>query len=149
MTDPAYRPDPATRPNTVTWALRLWLISGALLVVIGVTTLVLSLFDGGWDMGVIAVEFMVTAVGLAYVALARRAFCEPQWRGALAALTVVAVAMLLILAVGFRSPGLAVVLAAAVIGLFGSLFAYRPDADAWFTGKDPDDEPAPKSKKRR
>ena len=44
--------------------------------------------------------------------------------------------MLLVLTIGFQSPGLAGVLAAAVIGLGGTILAYRPASDAWFNGRD-------------
>ncbi|MFT3716832.1 MAG: hypothetical protein QM774_13080 [Gordonia sp. (in: high G+C Gram-positive bacteria)] len=143
------RPDPATRPPTVTWALRLWLISGGLLIVLGVASIITNIVGSGWDFGVVAVAILVAVVGLAYVLLARKAYCEPQWRGALAALTIVAVAMLLVLTVGFQAAGLAVVLFAAVIGLFGSILAYRPDADAWFNGRDPNEPKPEKSGKKR
>lgn len=126
------KPDPAIRPNTVRWALRLWLTSGFLIAALGVVFIVLSLLETGWHLDRIAVAVLVLAVGLAYISLARKAYCVPQWRGSLAALTVVAVIMLLVLTIGFQSPALALILFAAVIGLAGSILAYRPDADAWF-----------------
>lgn len=133
-----YRPDPAARPTQVMWALRLWLISGALLIALGVWGVVATMLDTGWDFGVIAVAVLFIVVGAAYIVLSRNACTIVQWRGALAALTCVVVAMLLVLTIGFADASLALVLAASVVGLFGSLLAYRPEADAWFTGRDLD-----------
>ncbi|WP_298446466.1 hypothetical protein [Gordonia sp. (in: high G+C Gram-positive bacteria)] len=133
MTDAATaKPDPARRPNTVRWALRLWLTSGVLLMILGVISIITSAFGAGWHLGDLAVAVIVVGIGLVYASLARKAYCQPQWRGSLAALTVVVVIMVLVLTIGYQSPGLAVVLAAAVVGLAGSILAYRPDADAWF-----------------
>ncbi|MFM9378422.1 hypothetical protein [Gordonia sp. VNK21] len=133
-----YKPDPANRPTQVMWALRLWLISGALLIALGVWGVVATMLDTGWDFGVIAVAVLFIVVGAAYIVLSRNACTIVQWRGALAALTCVVVAMLLVLTIGFADASLALVLAASVVGLFGSLLAYRPEADAWFTGRDLD-----------
>jgi len=132
------KPDPANRPTQVMWALRLWLISGALLIALGVWGVVATMLDTGWDFGVIAVAVLFIVVGAAYIVLSRNACTIVQWRGALAALTCVVVAMLLVLTIGFADASLALVLAASVVGLFGSLLAYRPEADAWFTGRDLD-----------
>ncbi len=129
-------PDPATRPGSVRWALRLWLLSGLLLAALGVSAIVTTVLDAGWDFGLLAVAVLVLVVGLIYVSLSRKACRAQQWRGSLAALTCVVVVMLLVLTIGFGSPGLSTVLGAAVIGMIGSALAYRPDADAWFNGRD-------------
>ncbi|MFT4086808.1 MAG: hypothetical protein QM658_06565 [Gordonia sp. (in: high G+C Gram-positive bacteria)] len=132
-------PDPAKRPKLVTWALRLWVASGVLLIAIGVLAEISTAVNVGLRFGELAIGVLVVIVGAAYCLLARRAYTgHVQWRGSLAALTCVVVAMLLIVTIGFASAGFAVLLAAAVIGLFGSLLAYRPEADAWFNGKDDD-----------
>ncbi|MFT3661141.1 MAG: hypothetical protein QM809_06995 [Gordonia sp. (in: high G+C Gram-positive bacteria)] len=128
-------PDPATRPVSVRWAFGLWTAAGVLLAALGAVSLVTELWSG-WHLGLMAVEVLVAAVGAAYIMLARRAMCRQQWRGALAALTFVVVVMLLVLTIGFRSSGLAVVLAVAVLGFWGTVLAYRPKADAWFNGRD-------------
>lgn len=133
---PAFVPDLATRPGSVRWALRLWLLSGLLLAGLGVSAIVTALLDAGWDFGLLAVAVLVLVVGLIYISLSRKACRTQQWRGSLAALTCVVVAMLLVLTIGFGSPGLSAVLGAAVIGIIGSALAYRPDADAWFNGRD-------------
>lgn len=141
----AYVPDLATRPSTVRWAQRLWLVSGALLVALGVVSIVTTLLDTGWHLDVLALGVLVLGVGTGYLLLSRKACRVPQWRGSLAALSGVAVVMLLVLTIGFQSPSLAVLLAAAVIGLAATILAYRPDADAWFTGKDrTGDQPDPR-----
>ena len=137
---PGYVPDPATRPTQVRWAFGLWLLSGLLLVVLGVISLVAEAFQSRWNLGVLAVEVLIGAVGLAYILLARKATCVPQWRGSLAALTFVVVVMVLVLTIGFQSPGLAVVLAVTTIGFAGTVLAYRPKADAWFNGSESDEQ---------
>jgi len=133
-----YKPDPADRPQQVIWARRLWLISGGLLIGLGIWGVIATVLDTGWDLGIISVAVIMAVVGFAYIALARNACAVPQWRGSLAALTCVVVIMLLVLTIGFADPSLALVLGAAVLGLFGSILAYRPEADAWFTGRDLD-----------
>ncbi|GAA4744516.1 hypothetical protein MUG78_03660 [Gordonia alkaliphila] len=131
----AYHPDPATRPTQVRWAFRLWLGSGVLLVALGVYLLIASLFETAWHLDRLAVEVLVIILGLAYISLARKACMGAQWRGSLAALTSVVAVMLLVLTVGFQSGLLAAVFAASVVGLAATILAYRPAADAWFTGK--------------
>ncbi|GAA3951234.1 hypothetical protein [Gordonia caeni] len=132
----AFTPDPATRPKTVRWALRLWLVSGVLLVALGVVSIITTLLGAGWHLDVLGIGVLVIILGLCYLMLSRKACLVPQWRGSLAALSGVSVVMLLVLTIGFQSPGLAGVLAAAVIGLGGTILAYRPTADAWFNGRD-------------
>ncbi|GAC56852.1 hypothetical protein GOHSU_14_00190 [Gordonia hirsuta DSM 44140 = NBRC 16056] len=140
MTKPpwGFSPDLATRPPLVRWAFRLWLTSGVLLAALGVISIVTSALDAGWPLGVLAVAVLILAVGLTYISLIRKACRGPQARGIMAALTIVVTVMILVLTIGFQSGPLAVVLVAAVIGLIGTILAYRPSADDWFTGKDSD-----------
>lgn len=140
MTDQTvtYQPDPSTRPTQVRWAFRLWLGSGALLLALGAYLLIASFFDAGWHLDRIAIEILVMLVGLTYISLSRKACSGAQWRGSLAALTSVVAVMLLVLTIGFQSGLLAVVFAASVVGLGATILAYRPVANAWFTGKPTD-----------
>ncbi|MGB6246543.1 hypothetical protein [Gordonia sp. (in: high G+C Gram-positive bacteria)] len=130
------RPDPSERPALVVWALRLWMLSGALLIVLGVLGIVDDLVKLGFDFGVLAIDVLITVLGVAYFLLGAKTYRGAlQWRSSLSALTCVVVVMLLPLTIGFRSAGLAIVLASAVVGLVGSVLAYRPAADRWFTCK--------------
>ncbi|WP_050792794.1 hypothetical protein [Gordonia neofelifaecis] len=143
------RPDPKDRPVLVVWALRLWMISGALLIALGVLGVIADAIKLGFDFGVLAIDVLVMLLGLAYLLLGAKTYRGAvQWRSSLSALTCVVVAMLLPLTIGFQSGGLAIVLASAVIGLFGSVLAYRPPADRWFKcqlGDCPDDPPVANS----
>lgn len=125
-------PDLATRPRIVKWALAAWLVSGCLLIALGVLSAVTTALGTGWHLGRLTVAVIVVGVGLIIVSLSRKACRVPQWRGSLAALTLVATVVMMVLSIGFGSAALAVVLFAAVIGLVGSVLAYRPEADAWF-----------------
>lgn len=143
------RPDPKDRPSQVVWAFRLWLTSGALLIALGVLAVVADTVNLGLEFGVLAVDCLVIILGVGYFLLAAKTYRGAvEWRSSLSALTCVVVAMLLPLTIGFQSGGLAVVLASAVIGLFGSLLAYRPLADKWFKcqlGDCQQDEPSEKA----
>ncbi|QRY61768.1 hypothetical protein JVX90_15340 [Gordonia sp. PDNC005] len=130
------KPDPKDRPTLVVWAMRLWMISGALLIALGVLTVVDQSVNVGLEFGPLAIGVLIILLGVAYLLLGAKTYRgELQWRSSLSALTCVVVAMLLPLTIGFQSGGLAVVLACAVIGLAGSLLAYRPRADKWFNCK--------------
>jgi hypothetical protein len=130
------KPDPKDRPTLVVWAMRLWMISGALLIALGVLTVVDQSVNVGLEFGPLAIGVLIILLGVAYLLLGAKTYRgELQWRSSLSALTCVVVAMLLPLTIGFQSGGLAVALACAVIGLAGSLLAYRPRADKWFNCK--------------
>lgn len=130
------KPDPNDRPSLVVWALRLWMISGALLIALGVLTVIDRWVSVGLEFGPLAIGVLIALVGVAYFMLGAKTYRgELQWRSSLSALTCVIVALLLPLTIGFQSSGLAVVLAVAVIGLAGSVLAYRPASDAWFNCK--------------
>ncbi len=132
----APKPDPRDRPTLVVWAMRLWMISGALLIALGVLTVVDQFANVGLKFGPLATGVLIILLGVAYLLLGAKTYRgELQWRSSLSALTCVVVAMLLPLTIGFQSSGLAVVLACAVIGLAGSLLAYRPKSDQWFNCK--------------
>ncbi|WP_132992245.1 hypothetical protein [Gordonia zhaorongruii] len=129
----AEKPDPNDRPSLVVWALRLWMLSGALLIALGVLTIIDHSVNFGFEFGPLAIGVLIVLLGVAYFLLGANTYRgELQWRSSLSALTCVVVAMLLPLTIGFQSPGLAIVLAVAVIGLVGSILAYRPKSDAWF-----------------
>ncbi|GED99667.1 hypothetical protein nbrc107696_01140 [Gordonia spumicola] len=127
------KPDPKERPALVVWAMRLWMLSGALLIALGVLGIVDQSVNVGLEFGPLALGVLVVVLGVAYLLLGAKTYRgELQWRSSLSALTCVVVAMLLPLTIGFQSSGLAVVLACAVVGLAGSLLAYRPQSDKWF-----------------
>ncbi|ALG85875.1 hypothetical protein ACH46_17020 [Gordonia phthalatica] len=130
------RPDPRDRPTQVVWALRLWMIAGGLLIALGAFGVVADAVSLGFDFGVLALDFLIAILGVVYLLLGAKTYRGAvQWRSSLSALTCVVVAMLLPLTIGFQSAGLAIVLAVAVVGLFGSVLAYRPPADRWFKCK--------------
>ncbi|MGP3705953.1 hypothetical protein [Gordonia paraffinivorans] len=132
-------PDPAQRPKLVVWAYRCWLASGVLMVLLGALVVVVSVFDDSGTVASGALGVLVLIVGLAYILLGSKAFTgDVRWRSSLSALTLVVVAMLLFLSVGLGSPLFALTLLAGVIGLLGSLLAYRPESEFWFTGKEPE-----------
>ena len=88
---------------------------------------------------------MVAVVGVGYILLGSKAYTgDARWRSSLAALTLVVVAMLLFLSLGMNF--FAFPLLAGIIGLFGSLLAYRPPAETWYTGKEPEPK-TPRSRK--
>ncbi|QUD85779.1 hypothetical protein J8M97_18805 [Gordonia polyisoprenivorans] len=120
------------------WAYRCWLSAGALLVILGVVYAVLAVIVPGPTLLPVGIGVLIAAIGAAEAFIGTKAYTgDERWRSSLAALTLVAVIMLLILS--FLESLLAFALLAAVIGLFGSLLAYRPEGDAWFTGKNPAD----------
>ncbi|GAB33136.1 hypothetical protein [Gordonia otitidis] len=124
----------------VTWAYRCWIASGVLLGLLGVGYIVAGIFAAGPTLLPIGIGIIVIAVGVAYVLLGSKAYVgDARWRSSLAALTLVVVIMLVLLS--FGDPALAFTLLAAVIGLFGSLLAYRPEADAWFNAGSPPECP--------
>ncbi len=138
-------PDPALRPKLVVWAYRCWLTSGALLIALGALVIVVSAASdtGTVTSGVLGA--MVAVVGVGYILLGSKAYTgDTRWRSSLAALTLVVVAMLLFLSLGMNF--FAFPLLAGIIGLFGSLLAYRPPAETWYTGKEPEPK-TPRSRK--
>ncbi|MFW0795233.1 hypothetical protein AAFP30_15575 [Gordonia sp. CPCC 205515] len=125
-------PDHATRPKLVVWAYRCWVISGALLIALGVLAIVLGIFTSGPTLGPVGIGVIIAAVGGAYVLMGSKAFTgDARWRSSLAALTLVVVIMLVI--IGFVYPIFAIALLVALVGLVGSLLAFRPDSEAWYT----------------
>ncbi|MDL9936104.1 hypothetical protein QSJ18_05070 [Gordonia sp. ABSL1-1] len=128
-------PDPAQRPKLVVWAYRCWLTAGVLLILVGLWYIILGLVAPR-SLDPMAVGVLVAVVGVAYILIGSRAFVgDARWRSSLAALTLVVVALLLVLS--FVAPILAFALIAGVIGIFGSLLAYRPESEFWYTGEMP------------
>ncbi|RPA65946.1 hypothetical protein EF294_02310 [Gordonia oryzae] len=120
------------------WAYRCWLLAGALLMILGIGYVVLAVITPGPTLLPVGIGVLIAAIGAAEAFIGTKAYTgDERWRSSLAALTLVAVIMLLILS--FAASLLACALLAAIIGLFGSLLAYRPEGDAWFTGKSPAD----------
>lgn len=130
-------PDPAQRPSLVSWAYRCWVVSGVLLAALGVLFVITGALASDATLLPVGVGVIIVAVGVAYVLLGTKAYTgDARWRSSLAALTLVVVVILLFLSFGVMS--LAFALLAAIIGLFGSLLAYRPESELWYTGKEPD-----------
>lgn len=141
------KPDPAQRPSQVVWAYRCWAASGALLVLAGVAYVVIGVVQTGPTLEPVGIGVLVAAVGGAYFLMGSKAYLgDERWRSSLAALTLVAVVMLLVLSFVYNV--IAFALLFAVVGLFGSLMAFRPESDAWFTGKDPATVKQPGMRKR-
>ncbi|GAA3700530.1 hypothetical protein [Gordonia hankookensis] len=129
-------PDPAERPKLVVWAYRCWTVSGGLLVALGVLFIVLGIVSSGPTLLPIGVGIIVAVIGVCYFLIGSKAFVgDARWRSSLSALTLVVVIMLLI--VSFGLPILAFALVAALVGLFGSLLAYRPESEAWYAATNP------------
>lgn len=123
--------DTGGRPKLVVWAYRCWAVSGALLIALGVAAIVLGALAKGPTLEPIGFGIIVVVVGVAYVLLGGKAFVgDIRWRSSLSALTLVAVILLLILS--FGDSVIAFALLASLVGLFGSLLAYRPEADQWY-----------------
>ncbi|MGV9669371.1 MULTISPECIES: hypothetical protein [unclassified Gordonia (in: high G+C Gram-positive bacteria)] len=130
------KPDPAQRPNVVVWAYRCWLVAGGLLAALGAAYILMGIFVFVETLVPVGAGVLVAAVGVAYILLGSKTYTgDERWRSSLAALTLVVVIMLLVLS--FLSFWLAIALLPAILGLLGSLLAYRPAGDAWFTGKQP------------
>lgn len=140
-------PDPAQRPKLVVWAYRCWVTGGALLVLLGVGFVILGAVSSMSTLGPVAVGVLVAIVGVADILMGSKAFVgDAHWRSSLAALTLVVVAMLLV--ISFLAPLLAFALLAGIIALFGSLLAYRPESESWYTGE-PIPEPVKKNLQKK
>lgn len=127
------KPDPADRPSLVVWAYRCWVASGTLLVALGVLYMVIGALTSGERLLGVGVGAIVLAVGVAFILLGTKAYTgDDRWRSSLAALTLVVTIILLVLSFGV--PTLAFALVAAIIGLLGSLLAYRPEPESWYAG---------------
>ncbi|GAB17878.1 hypothetical protein GOEFS_041_00320 [Gordonia effusa NBRC 100432] len=126
-----------TRPPQVLWALRLWLTSGALLVAVGLVTIIVTAVRYG-AVSAIGVGALEVAVGVGYCFAARKLAIahDLRVRSSLAVTTLVVVVLLLMAALLSHSPIFAVPLVIALLGLFGSLLAYRPESEAWFAEQD-------------
>lgn len=127
----------STRPPQVLWALRLWVTSGALLVALGVVTVVVAAVQGANAESHI-VGVLIAAIGVGYAVAARKLAIahDLRVRSSLAVTTLVVVVLLLFGALMLQSPLFAITLVTALIGLFGSLLAYRPESEAWFAQED-------------
>lgn len=118
------------------WAYRCWLIAATLLVVVGVLFVVLGIVLTGPTLNPVSIGVLIIIIGVVYALMGSKAYSgDIRWRSSLAALTLVVV--LLLVFVSFFMFALAVALLAAVVGLSGSLLAYRPDSEAWFEARQP------------
>jgi len=116
------------RPALVTWSYRLWYIGGALYAVCAVIWFAVSV--GDHPAAAIPIGLVLLAIGLGVIALARRVSpADSRWRSALAVLTLVVAVLSMVGAIAGLGPLFVI---AAVIGLIGSICAYRPAAEEWF-----------------
>jgi hypothetical protein len=122
--------DPAVPPKLVTWAYRLWLTSAGLLALVGLVTIILG---GTASAFVFGIFFIAVAAGVVF--LARRAYPgDPRWRSSIGMLTLVLTAMSLFGSLLF-GPVLALILISSIVGMAGSMAAYRPSSEPWFAQK--------------
>lgn len=116
------------RPALVTWSYRLWYVGGALYAVCAIVWFALSV--GDHPAAAVPIGLLLLAIGLGVIALARKVSpADTRWRSALAALTLVVTVLSMVGAVAGLGPLFVI---AAVIGLIGSICAYRPAAEEWF-----------------
>ncbi|GAA1884834.1 hypothetical protein LX12_003036 [Williamsia serinedens] len=127
VTDKKLPADPST-PKQALWAMRLWMASGVLLLVTAVYSLVVGIAAGSaFPIGLAVVCVIAGAVTLV---LRRRAGAgDPRWRSSVAVLTLVVTVLGMLLAVLL---GIPFVLLCGLVGLVGSMLAYRPAAEPWF-----------------
>lgn len=122
--------DPAVPPKLVRWAYRLWLAAAGVVAVVGVLTIAVNQDAVSVLFGIF---FILVGVGVGL--LAQRAYSgDPRWRSSLSVLLLVLTALSLFGSVVF-GPVLALVLFGCVIGLAGSMAAYRPASEPWFVEK--------------
>ncbi|MGJ0117970.1 hypothetical protein ACQ7HM_02085 [Williamsia sp. MIQD14] len=117
-------------PTMAVWAARLWLASAVLFGVSAVWFLWIGIGSGsafGIGLGVISI-----AIAAAVYILGRRAATpDARWRSTVSVLTLVVTMAGMLVAVLFFDPFL---LVSGLVGLVGSMMAYRPAAEKWFTG---------------
>lgn len=126
-----------TRPPQVLWALRLWVTSGTALAALGLVTLVAGAVKGLGE--TIGVGVILTVVGAGYCVAARKLANahDLRVRSSLAVTSLVVVVLLLMASLLIHGAALfPIALVVALIGLFGSLLAYRPESEAWFAQED-------------
>jgi hypothetical protein len=115
-------------PKQALWAMRLWLASGVLLLVTAVYSLIVGIAAG--SAFVIGLAVVCVIAGVVTIALGRRAGAgDPRWRSSVAVLTLVVTVLGMLLAVLL---GIPFVLLCGLVGLVGSMLAYRPAAEPWF-----------------
>lgn len=122
--------NPAVPPKLVRLAFRLWLAAAVIVIVVGILTLIVNGTVTGFLFGIF---FIV--IGVVIGILARQAYPgDPRWRSSLSVLLLVLTALSLFGSVVF-GPALALVLLGSIIGLAGSMAAYRPASEPWFAEK--------------
>lgn len=122
--------EPAVPPKLVRLAYRLWLAAAVIVIVAGVLTLVVNNTVTGFLFGIFFV-----VVGVVVGVLARQTYPgDPRWRSSLSVLLLVLAALSIFGSVVF-GPALAMVLLGAIIGLAGSMAAYRPASEPWFADR--------------
>ncbi|MGV9825887.1 hypothetical protein [Gordonia sp. NPDC003429] len=133
-------PDPAKRPMLVVWAYRCWLISAVLLGLLGVGYILIGIFADGATLVPVGLGAFVLAIGVAVAMMGTKSYTgDVRWRSSLAALTLVATLMLVFISLVWNV--MAFALLAAVVGLVGSLLAYRPESETWYTETPDTDKP--------
>ncbi|NMO03907.1 hypothetical protein HH308_22085 [Gordonia sp. TBRC 11910] len=127
----------STRPTQVLWALRLWVTSGTVLAALGLVTLVAGAIKVFGE--TIAIGVILTLIGAGYCVAARKLAIahDLRVRSSLAVTSLVVVVLLLMASLLIHGAALfPIALVVALIGLFGSLLAYRPESEAWFAQED-------------
>ncbi len=120
------RSDPVT-PKQAIWAVRLWTVSGAFFLVSAAILFVVG-YSSTFAIGV---GVLSAAVGVAVFVLSRRASTgDPRWRSTIAVFTLTVTVIGMLLSVVSSNP---LLLISGLIGLVGSMLAYRPSAEPWFT----------------
>ncbi|SIR67999.1 hypothetical protein [Williamsia sterculiae] len=106
-----------------------WIAGAALLIVMGVVFLIFSI-------AVVKVfGVIVIVVGVGIIQMARMALApDPRWRSSLAVLTL-AITLVSTLFAMLQLAFAIFTLIAGLLTLVGSLIAYRPAAEEFFTGK--------------
>ncbi len=116
-------------PKMALWARRLWFASGVLFLATAAWFLVIGIANisaFGIGLGLVS-----AAVGVAMLLLIRRADTgDARWRSALAVLSLTVTVLGMLIAALFLDP---FVLLSGLVGLAGSMMAYRPAAEPWFT----------------
>lgn len=119
-------PGPAA-PKQATWAVRLWNAGGVLFIL----SAVIYFAFGDARALPVGLGIISAAVGIGLVVLARRASGgDARWRSTVAVLTLTATVLGMLVAALTTVP---FVLISGLVAIAGSMLAYRPAAEPWFT----------------
>ena len=121
-------PGPAA-PSLAVWAVRLWMASGVLFLASAAWFLIIGI--GSTNALGIGLGVVSAGVGVGMLLLTRRTGSgDPRWRSVLAVLSLTVSVLGMLMAALFLDPFL---LISGIVGLVGSMMAYRPAAEPWFT----------------